>query len=63
MRCYGITGCLLHMLAVLMAVASGLANLQIRANNYADNTSIYTQAIEDWSLNTWTEFYWTKDIC
>ena len=34
---------------------------QIRSNDYSDNTTIYTQAIQDWTRNPWVDFKWATD--
>ena len=44
-----------------MAALNIYAIQQIRNNDYADNTTIYTQAIQDWTDKPWVDFTWVAD--
>ena len=59
MKCFCISSCCMYLLAILMTLGGAFLNLQIRANDNSDNTAIYTQAMQDWTANSWTEFTWS----
>ena len=41
-----------------MAALNIYAIVQITNNDYSDNTTIYTQAIQDWTDKPWVDFQW-----
>ncbi len=60
MKCFCLTSFMVYLLAILLTLGAAFSNIQIRANDYSDNTSIYTQAIDDWTAKSWTEFTWSS---
>ena len=44
-----------------MGALNIFAITQIMSNDYSDNTTIYTQAIEDWTQKPWVDFEWVVD--
>ena len=40
-----------------------LINRWIYTNDYTRDSTILTQAITDWSANSWVDFAWAENIC
>ena len=37
--------------------------IDMESNSQLDNTSIYTQALDDWSTGTWSDFRFDSQSC
>lgn len=59
--CYKLSGLIAWAVFILMYLVNAYSNIQIQNNDFGDKTSIFTQAIDDWSQKSWTEFKFGSD--